>query len=99
MIREPYEKSSNVKRRAKFRAIRKSKSPLNGISFSIPRSTITILTASGDEDKGNGLPFFFPGSCRNTVSAPTCYRKAPNQGSVTPTVVPLWGFRIASLSQ
>jgi len=55
MIREPHEQSSDVKRREKLRAIRKSKSPLNGISFFTPRSTITILTASGDDGKGNGL--------------------------------------------
>ena len=88
MLREPYEKSSNVKRRAKLRAIRKSKLPLKGISFSTCRSTITILTASGDVDKGNGLLFFFPASCQNTVSA---YRKGSNRWSGTPTVVPLWG--------
>jgi hypothetical protein len=60
MIREPYEKVSDVKRRAALRGIRKSKSPLNGMSFSTPRSTITILTVSGHDDKGHGLPFLFP---------------------------------------
>ncbi len=54
--------------------IRKSKSPLNGIPFSIPRSATAILTASGDDDKGNGLPFFFPASFRKTASAPMSER-------------------------
>ncbi len=68
------------------------------LPFLIPRSANAILTASGDDDKGNGLPFFFPASFRKTVSAPMSER-IESAGSGTPTLVPLWGFRFSSRSR